>query len=90
MKFYLVQDGKETKLPVYRCKKPLFKAANGRTWSCSDVLINGSKVFFHLDTSYGVNTFFEFENQWYKLKFDAPDYYIRFFEPTLTSICTHE
>lgn len=90
MKFYLVQDGKETNLPVYKCKRPLFKKVNGRVWETSDVLVNNEKASFCLDTAYGINVFFELGGQWYKLKFDTTDYYIRLFEPTLANIVTKD
>ena len=94
MKFYLVHDGKETKLPVYRCKKPLFKDVHGRTWDSSNVLLNGETIQFYLDTSWGHYVYFALKDgliyQWYKVKFSTLEYDIPLFEPTLANIITKD
>jgi len=90
MKFYLIKDGKETKLPVNKCKKPLFKDIHGRTWDSSKALINGIEVQFYLDTSWGHYVYFVLMNQWYKVKFSTLEYDIPLFEPTLATVITKD
>jgi len=94
MKFYLVKDGKETKLPVYKCKKPLFKDVHGRTWDSSKALLNNQEVEFFLDTSWGHYVYFALKDgfgyQWYKVKFSTLEHDIPLFEPTLANIITKD
>jgi len=64
MKIY---DMKGTQLSaVYKTKQPMFSHSFGRTWEVVEITINDEKVKMYLDTSLGVNGYFQMNGQWYK------------------------
>lgn len=58
------------KVPVSKCKRPLFKSHRGRTWDSGTVKIDDNDVQVHLDTTWGQYIYFQYgdKKEWYKIK----------------------
>ena len=58
---------REFEFPVTACKEPKRSYHRGRSWDSMTKTIDGNKVEFHLDTTWGHYQYFEFNGKWYKI-----------------------
>ena len=56
----------EGQVVAAKSRRPRFKDYAGRTWDSEVKEIDGKRVEFFFDTSWGRNFYFELEKQWYR------------------------